>query len=101
MYKNKGAPKGTRLVTSPTAPPAMATPADPLAVSGTLEPDSTRHSTLHGHDSVMKEKIDAQVESVEGKPDIAAQDDDFPDGGLRAWLVVGGVRCKLYLATPN
>lgn len=74
----------------------MATPADPLTVSGTLEPDSTRNSTLHGDESMLKEKLKAQVESVEGKPDIAAQDDDFPDGGLRAWLVVGGVRFVLH-----
>ncbi|TEB39436.1 MFS general substrate transporter [Coprinellus micaceus] len=74
----------------------MATPADPLAVSGTLEPDSTRNSTLHGDESMLKEKLNAQVESVEGKPDIAARDDDFPDGGLRAWLVVGGAMCSTF-----
>lgn len=70
----------------------MATPTDSLVVAGgTLEPDSTRNSTLHGAESVLKEKVDAQVESVEEKQGAAAQDDDFPDGGLRAWLVVGGV----------
>ena len=74
----------------------MITPADSLTVSGTLEPDSTRNSTLHGDESMLKEKIDAQVESVEGDQDVVAQDDDFPDGGLRAWLVVGGVRFVLH-----
>lgn len=68
---------------------AMTATADSLAGSGSAQPPSTRNSTLHGEESVLKEKVDAKVASVEEVRD--AQADDFPDGGLRAWLVVGGV----------
>jgi hypothetical protein len=76
----------------------MAAIALPPAVSTGLQVGG---STPSSKESTIKEKSveKSKVEVVEeGQAEAANTDDDFPDGGLRAWLVVVGVRqSQVYL----
>ena len=41
--------------------------------------------------TIGKDKSEYDRDSVKASTDL----EDFPDGGLRAWLIIGGVRYKI------
>ena len=46
--------------------------------------------------SILKEKYDLEVQTPVEAISSQNSDDDHPDGGLTAWLIVAGVRLFLY-----
>ncbi len=63
-----------------------------------------RSSTQHLDGPVEKLPLNTKLETPDNLPtddntikgDVAKQKEDFPDGGLRAWLVVFGVCLLLF-----
>ena len=66
-------------------------------------PHSLDHSTFHGtsdppHPDTQNEK--GYSMTLDSEPQNQSQD-DYPDGGLRAWLVVLGVRLPAYIKSVD
>lgn len=61
--------------------------ADPTAEEKTIGENSDRP----GHQGLANIDVAPESESLKKEALGGAQDGDFPDGGLRAWLVVLGV----------
>ncbi|KAJ3565582.1 hypothetical protein NP233_g7544 [Leucocoprinus birnbaumii] len=57
------------------------------------EPSNDKNSD---RDTVIDAVLKRKEELVEDVPEQRIPDDDFPDGGLRAWLVVFGGACNCY-----
>lgn len=82
----------------------------PLFVRSDMNLDDSEHSSsrditlmsetrLSDTNSVAKEKCEVSPpREVETHKVAMANEDDFPDGGLRAWLIVAGVRHVYYCA---
>ena len=62
---------------------------------------NTRSSDVD-QNSIEKEKYEANadVEEVPGRSKEVTAEEDYPDGGLRAWLIVVGVSCSLLASEP-
>ena len=62
---------------------------------------NTRSSDVD-QNSIEKEKYEANadVEEVPGRSKEVTAEEDYPDGGLRAWLIVVGVSSSLLSSEP-
>lgn len=74
-------------------PPKFALQVLPAPLISMLEKDSF---TKSNHLSHTVEKAESNTLSQVQSKLTSLDDDDFPDGGLRAWMVVFGVRALLH-----
>lgn len=75
-------------------PPKFALQVLPAPLISMLEKDSLTKSNCLSLDTVEKAQSNT-LSQVQSKL-TSLDDDDFPDGGLRAWMVVFGVRALLH-----
>ncbi len=69
----------------------------PLPAMDHYTTHTQRRSTDEIPDSTIRETVTAR-DKAEYDSDKASTDlEDFPDGGFRAWLIIGGVRYKITL----
>ncbi|KIJ30328.1 hypothetical protein M422DRAFT_268194 [Sphaerobolus stellatus SS14] len=65
---------------------------DPQDISPILTNNASTSSKLNGEDAALSYREKSTQESTLNVED----DDNYPDGGLRAWLVVFGAMCNTF-----